>query len=84
MNRYVLSHLDDHVLLRDLASHVASNCAATADLLAHLAEVDARKLYLPAAHPSMHSYCVHILGLSEDAANKRTRVARKAREFPPS
>ena len=82
MNPYALSHLDDHVLLRDLVSHVARNCAATADLLAHLAEVDARKLYLPAAHPSMHSYCVHVLGLSEDSANKRIRVARKAREFP--
>ena len=82
MNSYALSHLDDHVLLRDLAAHVARNCTATADLLAHLAEVDARKLYLPAAHPSMHSYCVHVLGLSEDAASKRIHVARKAREFP--
>ena len=82
MNRYALTHLDDHVLLRDLVVHVTRNCAATADLLAHLAEVDSRKLYLPAAHPSMHSYCVQVLGLSEDAANKRIRVARKAREFP--
>ncbi len=82
MNSYALSHLDNHVLLRDLAAHVTRNCAATADLLAHLAEVDTRKLYLPEAHPSMHSYCVHVLGLSEDAASKRIHVARKAREFP--
>ena len=82
MNRYALSHLDDHVLLRDLATHGARNRTATADLLAHLAEVDSRRLYLPAAHPSMHSYCVHVLRLSEDAASKRIQVARKAREFP--
>ena len=82
MNRYALSHLDDQVLLRDLASHVSKNCAATADLLAHLAEVDARKLFLPAAHASMRSYCVHVLGMSEDSASKRIQVARKARECP--
>ena len=82
MNRYVLTHLDDHVLLRDLVVHVTRNCAATADLLAHLAEVDSRKLYLPAAHPSMHSYCVHVLRLSEQAAFKRIRVARLGRAFP--
>ena len=34
---------------------VAKDRATTAELLAHLAEVDARKLYLPAAHPSMFS-----------------------------
>ena len=82
MDRYALSHLDDHVLLRDLAVHVTRNCTATADLLAHLAEVDARRLYLPAAHPSMHSYCVHVLNFSEQEAYKRIRVARLAREFP--
>lgn len=81
MDRYALSHLDDQWLLRDLATHVARNCAATADLLAHLVEVDARKLYLPVAHPSMHSYCVHVPGLSEDAVNKRIGVARKARKY---
>ena len=82
MNRFTFSHLDDQALLRDLASDVAKNCLDTGYLLARLAEVDARKLFLPAAHPSMHSYCVHVLGLSEDSANKRIRVARKARECP--
>jgi hypothetical protein len=37
---------------------------------------------LPAAHPSMHSYCVHELHLSEDSALKRIRAARAARRFP--
>jgi hypothetical protein len=54
----------------------------TAALLAHLAEVDARKLYLPAAYPSMFDYCVHELHLSEDAAYKRIQAARIARQFP--
>jgi hypothetical protein len=51
-------------------------------LLAHLAEFDARRLYLPTAYPSMFAYCVHELRLSEDAASKRILAARVARRFP--
>ena len=51
-------------------------------MLAHLAEVDARRLYLPAGYLSMFSYCVSELHLSEDAAYKRIQAARAARQFP--
>jgi len=71
MSRYSLTHLADHVLLRDLGELVALDRATTADLLAHLAEVDARKLYLPAGYPSMYAWCVGELGFSEDCAWKR-------------
>jgi hypothetical protein len=77
-----LSHLSDQTLLRDLAALVAQDRTTTAALLAHIAEVDARKLYLPAAYPSMYLYCVHELRLSEDAAFKRIQAARAARRFP--
>jgi len=77
-----LSQLGDRELLAALASLLARDRATTAELLAHLAEVDARRLYLPAAHPSMFSYCVHQLRLSEDAAYKRIQAARVARRFP--
>jgi hypothetical protein len=82
VSNYSLSHLSDETLLRDLASLVARDRATTAALLAHVAEVDARRLYLPAAHPSMYSYCVQELRLSEDSACKRIRAARAARQFP--
>ncbi|MBI5709536.1 MAG: HNH endonuclease, partial [Candidatus Eisenbacteria bacterium] len=82
MSTYSLSHLPDPVLLRDLATLVTRERVTTAALLAHLAEVDARRLYAPAGHPSMFSYCVHELRLSEDAAYKRIQAARLAREFP--
>src|SRR5262245_15877987 len=82
MSKYSLTHLSDGNLLRDLTALVARDRATTAELLAHLAEVDARKLYLSAGYPSMHAYCEQELRLSEDAANKRIRVARKAREIP--
>ena len=82
MRAYSLSHLSDPELLRGLASLLAQDRVTTATLLAHLAEVDARRLYLPAAYPSMYAYCVHELHLSEDAACKRIQAARVARQFP--
>jgi 5-methylcytosine-specific restriction endonuclease McrA len=80
--RYVRTHLSDQTLLRDLAERLARERGNTAELLADLAEVDARRLYAQAGYPSMHAYCVHELLLSEDAASKRIQAARKAREFP--
>jgi 5-methylcytosine-specific restriction endonuclease McrA len=82
MSRYSLTHLPDPVLLSDLSELVARDRATTAELLAHLAEVDARRLYLPAAYPSMYAWCVGELKLSEDAAAKRIQAARVARRFP--
>ena len=82
MRAYSLSHLSDPELTKGLASAVTQDCATTAKLLAHIAEFDARKLYLPAAYPSMYEYCVSELRMSEDSACKRIRAARAARQFP--
>ena len=82
MRTYVLTHLSDAVLLRELEALVAQERTALAAVLAHIAEVDARRLYLPAGFPSMHAYCVGALRLSEDAAYKRIQAARAARQFP--
>ncbi|MEO5617664.1 MAG: hypothetical protein ABIS67_07815 [Candidatus Eisenbacteria bacterium] len=82
MKNYSLSHLSDQSLVRDLAALVKQDRMTTADLLAHIAEVDARELYLPAAYPSMFAYCVGKLRLSEDAALNRIRASRIAREIP--
>jgi len=82
MNTYTLSHLSDSVLLQQLIVLVVRDRGTTAAMLAHIAEVDDRKLYLPAAYPSMFAYCVQELRLSEDSAYKRIRVARTARRFP--
>ena len=82
MKPYSLTHLADQTLLRALAALVSQDRATTAALLAHLAEVDERKLYLPAAYSSMFLYCVHELRMSEETAFKRIRVARTARQFP--
>ena len=82
MHSYTLSHLRDDVLLRDLARLVAQDRLTTALLLAHIAEVDSRRLYVPAGYSSMHAYCVEELRLSECAAAKRIHAARAARRHP--
>ena len=82
MQQYSLTHVSDASLLRDLAELVARDRAATATLLAHIAEVDARKLYAPAGYSSMFAYCVGELRLSEDAVARRIQAARAGRKFP--
>jgi 5-methylcytosine-specific restriction endonuclease McrA len=82
MRDYNLAHLSDDVLLRSLTALAVRDRVTTATLLAHIAEVDARRLFVPAGYASMHAYCVDELRLSEDAAYKRIRAARAAREFP--
>jgi hypothetical protein len=53
-----------------------------AALLAHLGEIEERKLYLDWSFPSMFAYCVGELGFSEDVACNRINVARAARRMP--
>ncbi|MBZ0232428.1 MAG: hypothetical protein K8M05_08880, partial [Deltaproteobacteria bacterium] len=82
MRAFTLRHVPDDTLLADLAALVATDRHTTAALLAHLAEVEHRGLYLPAACSSMFVYATRVLGFSEDAALKRIRAARVARRFP--
>jgi len=82
MRDYSLNHLSDAVLLRQLSELVARGRATTAELLAHIAEVDSRRLYAGAGYPSMFAYCLEELHLSEDAAYKRIQAARIGRQFP--
>jgi hypothetical protein len=79
MNTYSLSHLSDPALLLHDQAVSARGRAVTAEELASLGEIDARQLYLPAGHPSMHSWCVHQRHMSEDSASRRIQAARLAR-----
>ena len=74
--------LSDGALVAGLKALVVEERRLSAAMLEHLGEVDARKLYLPAACASMHVYCVRVLGMAEEVAFKRIRAARAARRFP--
>src|SRR5688572_19247259 len=54
----------------------------TAELVAHLAELETRGLHLAAGYSSMFMYCCESLRLSEHEAYNRIEVARVARRFP--
>ena len=58
MRTFDLSHVSDDALPHDLDASAFHNCHSAAWLLAHIAEFDARRLYLPAGFPSMVAYCV--------------------------
>jgi hypothetical protein len=77
------SALSDHDLLTRIAALAGNERAASAELVAHLAALDARpSLYAARGHGSLFSYCVHVLRLSEDATCNRIDAARVVRRFP--
>lgn len=80
--REALSAASDSQLIGQLERLVRADRRLTARLLAHLAEVDARKLYLQHACTSMHVYCVERLHMSDHQAYRRIQAARAARRYP--
>jgi alkylhydroperoxidase family enzyme len=50
--------------------------------VAHIAEVEERRLYAREASPSMFAYCTEVLHLSEAEAYLRIATARASREHP--
>jgi hypothetical protein len=76
------SHLSDGALIAEVARCARDEWHATAQLIAHLAELDARRLYLGAGKSSLFAYCRDVLGLSDDAAYNRVEAARASRLFP--
>jgi hypothetical protein len=72
----------DRELLAEMTRLAASEREATARLVASLAEVDARRLYLSEGCSSLFTYCTQVLHLSEHAAYNRIEAARTARRFP--
>ena len=71
---------DDLVATVKLLAH--GEREATATLIEHLAELDARRLYLSEGFSSLFNYCCEVLHLSEPAAYNRIEVARTSRAFP--
>jgi 5-methylcytosine-specific restriction endonuclease McrA len=76
------ARLSDRELLDATARASALERRTTADLLALLAELDSRKLYLGEGCSSLFAYCTQVLHLSEPAAYSRITATRVARRFP--
>src|SRR5450432_4660577 len=81
-DRYRLEELRDDQLLAALWAIVGRGNQVTADLLAHLAELDERQLSAELGFPSLWAYCVESLGSCESSAGRRIAAARVCRKFP--
>jgi hypothetical protein len=79
---HVSAQLTDKELLSEVKRLAEHERMATADLIAILAEIDARRLYLGEGYSSLFSYCTYVLHLSEHAAYGRIEAARAARRHP--
>jgi hypothetical protein len=77
-----IQHLDKHQLLRDFAGLVDEDRRSTAVMLAYIAEIDRRKLYLEHAYPSMFAFCTKRFHMSEAIAARRIRAGRATCRFP--
>src|SRR4030095_1858236 len=78
----VAALLSDAELLATVKRLAGNERHATVQLVAHLAEMDARRLYLGEGCSSLFTYCTQVLHLSEHAAYGRIEAARAAREWP--
>ena len=65
-----------------MATLAARERVATARLIASLAELENRRLYLGEGCSSLFIYCTERLHLSEDAAYNRVEVAKAAIQYP--
>lgn len=77
-----LGEISDEGLRRGLSELCASGCRIEARVVAHLAEVERRRLYLRDGFSSLYKYCLVQLGLSQDAAFYRMTAARIGLRFP--
>lgn len=77
-----VSSLSDRQLLTETQRVADTERQTTAALVALLAEVDARRLYLGEGYNSLFTFCTRALHLSEQAAYSRITAARTARRFP--
>jgi len=74
--------LPDDELLARVAGLAGRERGATAELVAHLAELETRRLHLRAGYSSMFAYCHGALSLTDHEAFNRIEAARAARRFP--
>src|SRR5688572_22096924 len=82
MKSHSLSHLTDPDLLAKAEQLAGIERRCAAELVLHIAEIEARQLHLAWAFPSMYVYCTEVLGLSDFEALARIEVARAGQRFP--
>ncbi len=80
-NFWELDEVSDECLAESITHLLRADRRVMARLLAHLAEIEERRLHLQQAFPSMFEYCISV-GMSEDEAGRRVCAAGVAKHFP--
>ena len=81
-DRYRLQGLNDDELVSLLPKLAQREKEVTADLLAHLAELEARQSYAAMGFNSMWDYCLVALGMCRTTAWRKLTAARICYRFP--
>src|SRR6188768_95818 len=81
-DQYRLVDVGNSELLAGLSAHVRQNNVLTAQVLAHLVELEERMLPQELGYGSLFTYCVEVLGMSEGAAGRRVTAAKICKRFP--
>jgi hypothetical protein len=77
-----LRDYSDEDLLSSMTKLTGSHRELTAEIVAHLAEIEDRRLHLLAGFSSMFEFCTKALRFSEGEAFRRILAARLSRRFP--
>ena len=77
-----LGRLSSTELDRSAEKLVVAENGNIAKLIAHIAEMSARKLALALGYKNLFDYCIRRLNLSEGAVPARIHVANVSRRFP--
>ena len=79
---FLLKDRSDQELLDGVFAAVTREFEDVAVVIAHLAEMDKRKLFAGEGCSSLKTYCMEVLHLTEDQTYSRIAVARVAQKFP--
>jgi 5-methylcytosine-specific restriction endonuclease McrA len=77
-----LKSISDSDLLRETKRHAAQEKESGIQVLHHLREVDARKLFTTVKCSSLYAYCIKELGYSEGTAGRRIQAMKLIRDLP--
>ena len=77
-----LQALSDSELVERLHQLETTQQKTMAAIVAHLVEIEERRLHLRLGYSSLFDYCQRALGLSEDEAYRRMTVSRMASKWP--
>lgn len=82
MSTSALSSLSDSDLLGSARALNGTACLTLAEIIAHLVEIEDRRLHVTSGCRSMFYFCIRRLGFHEGETARRLALARLARKFP--